>query len=44
MVDAGVDGAAKDRDRRAAILRRPEDAGPGELHRPEADAVHRVAG
>ena len=40
VVDAARDGLAQHGDRRVAILRRPEHAGPGELHRAVAHALH----
>ena len=40
MVDAARHGLAQHGDRRVAVLGRPEHAGPGELHRAIAHAVH----
>ena len=40
VVDAELDRAAQDRVGRVGVARRAEHAGPGELHRAEADAVY----
>ena len=40
VVDAELDGALQHRDRLVVIARRPEDAGPGQLHGAEADAMN----
>ena len=42
VVDAELDGAAQHGARRVGVGRRPEDAGTGELHGAEADAVDRL--
>ena len=40
VIDAARHRLAQHGERRVAILRRPEHAGPGELHRAIAHAVH----
>ena len=40
MIDAGRHGRAQHRDGTVRVLRRPEHAGPGQLHGAVAEALH----